>query len=67
MPHPHEFTAHYSSYVYGKFNSVASMANADGTNFDAGTSVLWENCLKKHAALAIEATELNLDFFRIRM
>ena len=54
----------------------------DETDFDAGTSEIWENCLnfsefqmsprqnlfrQFYAALAIEATELNLDFFGIRM
>ena len=54
----------------------------DETNFDAGTSEIWENSnnfpkfqmsprqnqnRQLHAALAIEATELNLDFFGMPM
>ena len=54
----------------------------DETDFDTGTSEIWENSnnfpkfqmfprqnlfRQFYAALAIEATELNLDFFGIRM
>ena len=58
------------------------MLHASGDfDFDAGTSEIWENCLnfpkfqmsprqnlfhQLYAALAIEATKLNLDFFGIQ-